>query len=326
MLERNVVVPCADATRATRSRAAIKPPLVNLPVGTTILSSSVQIKPLQNISLGCRKPPTLNREYQALSRLPSAFPSATSHLCGLRQPPSCHFYASVTPHNLLWPGRFVLGWARHKLNRVTLHPGRYLQQCWNCLCMNGIIDRPMQTETETTKPAREEKRPEPSPYPERTPAPPPPTGSPSPEHHSSLRSYLIILAVFVVIGVGAGLLIHKRNAATARAASMGANQPAVPVVLGSVVQKSVPIYLDGLGTVQAYNTVTVHTRVDGQLKKVAYHRGSGCSQQRPARHIDPAPYQTALDQAIGKKGSGRSPTDQRPGGFGPRDRPLRRAN
>src|SRR5436853_429692 len=46
--------------------------------------------------------------------------------------------------------------------------------------------------------------------------------------------------------------------------------PPVPVVAGTVKKQDVPIYLDGLGTVQAYNTVTVHVRVDGQLVKVAY--------------------------------------------------------
>jgi len=44
----------------------------------------------------------------------------------------------------------------------------------------------------------------------------------------------------------------------------------VPVVAGKVEQKDVPIYLDGLGTVQAFNTVTVHTRVDGALVQVNF--------------------------------------------------------
>ena len=41
-----------------------------------------------------------------------------------------------------------------------------------------------------------------------------------------------------------------------------------PVVAGKVVQKDVPIYLDGLGTVQAFNTVTNRARVDGQLQQI----------------------------------------------------------
>src|SRR5690242_2299448 len=47
----------------------------------------------------------------------------------------------------------------------------------------------------------------------------------------------------------------------------------VPVVAGKVEQKDMPIYLDGLGTVQAFNTVIVHTRVDGALVQVNFSEG-----------------------------------------------------
>ena len=47
----------------------------------------------------------------------------------------------------------------------------------------------------------------------------------------------------------------------------------MPVVADKVEQKDVPIYLDGLGTVQAFNTVTVHTRVDGALVQVNFSEG-----------------------------------------------------
>jgi multidrug efflux pump subunit AcrB len=47
----------------------------------------------------------------------------------------------------------------------------------------------------------------------------------------------------------------------------------VPVIAGKVEQKDMPIYLDGLGTVQAFNTVTVHTRVDGQIVQVLFSEG-----------------------------------------------------
>ena len=57
-----------------------------------------------------------------------------------------------------------------------------------------------------------------------------------------------------------------------RRGGLGAGGP-VPVVAGKVEQKDMPIYLDGLGTVQAFNTVTVHTRVDGQLQQVLFSEG-----------------------------------------------------
>jgi multidrug efflux system membrane fusion protein len=46
-------------------------------------------------------------------------------------------------------------------------------------------------------------------------------------------------------------------------------------VEGVVSTKDVPIYLDGLGTVQAFNTVTIHTRVDGQLIKLRHPSNGG---------------------------------------------------
>ena len=71
----------------------------------------------------------------------------------------------------------------------------------------------------------------------------------------------------------------------------------VPVVAGKVEQKDMPIYLDGLGTVQAFNTVTVHTRVDGQIVQVLFSEGQDVKTGDLLAVIDPKPYQAALDQA-----------------------------
>jgi multidrug efflux system membrane fusion protein len=75
----------------------------------------------------------------------------------------------------------------------------------------------------------------------------------------------------------------------------------VLVVAGKVEQKDVPIYLDGLGTVQAFNTVTVHTRVDGELQQVLFSEGQDVKTGDVLAIVDPRPYQAALDQAIAKK-------------------------
>src|SRR5581483_8150025 len=72
---------------------------------------------------------------------------------------------------------------------------------------------------------------------------------------------------------------------------------AVPGIAGTVEQKDVPIYLDGLGTVQAFNTVTVHSRVDGALVQVNYTEGQEVKTGDLLAVIDPKPYQAALDQA-----------------------------
>ena len=58
-----------------------------------------------------------------------------------------------------------------------------------------------------------------------------------------------------------------------------------------------PIYLDGLGTVQAFNTVTVHTRVDGALVQVNFSEGQDVKTGDLLVVVDPKPYQAALDQA-----------------------------
>ena len=71
----------------------------------------------------------------------------------------------------------------------------------------------------------------------------------------------------------------------------------VPVVAGKVEQKDMPIYLDGLGTVQAFNTVTVHTRVDGALVQVNFLEGQDVKTGDLLAVVDPKPYQAALDQA-----------------------------
>jgi multidrug efflux system membrane fusion protein len=76
---------------------------------------------------------------------------------------------------------------------------------------------------------------------------------------------------------------------------------AVPVVAGTAEEKDTPIYLDGLGTVQAFNTVAVHTRVDGQLEQVLFSEGQDVKAGELLAVVDPRPFQAALDQAIAKK-------------------------
>ncbi|HKS04153.1 MAG TPA: efflux RND transporter periplasmic adaptor subunit, partial [Chthoniobacterales bacterium] len=71
----------------------------------------------------------------------------------------------------------------------------------------------------------------------------------------------------------------------------------VPIVAGTVEQKDMPIYLGGLGTVQAFNTVTVHTRVDGALVQVNFSEGQDVKTGDLLAVVDPKPYQAALDQA-----------------------------
>jgi multidrug efflux system membrane fusion protein len=77
--------------------------------------------------------------------------------------------------------------------------------------------------------------------------------------------------------------------------------PAVPVTAGTVMAQDVPVYLQGIGTVQAYNMVSVKTRVDGQIVKIDFKEGQEVKQGDPLIQIDPRPYQAALEQAQAAK-------------------------
>ena len=75
----------------------------------------------------------------------------------------------------------------------------------------------------------------------------------------------------------------------------------VPVAIATAQQRDVPIYLTGLGTVKAFNTVTIRTQVDGQLVRVAFIEGQEVKTGDLLAQIDPRTYQAALDQAIARK-------------------------
>jgi membrane fusion protein, multidrug efflux system len=114
-----------------------------------------------------------------------------------------------------------------------------------------------------------------------------------------------IVSLFLLFALGASwAVLHYRAAVSKKstAASARMEQQPVPVAQGTVVQKDVPIFLDGLGTVQAFNTVTVRVRVDGQLQKVAFVEGQNVHPGDLLAQIDPGPYQAQLDQATAKKG------------------------
>jgi multidrug efflux system membrane fusion protein len=84
------------------------------------------------------------------------------------------------------------------------------------------------------------------------------------------------------------------------AAVRAAAEP-VPVRVTRVGRQDVPIYLDGLGTVQAYRSVTVHSMIDGNLTEVAFREGQDVHAGDLLARIDARPYQASLDQALAKK-------------------------
>ncbi len=76
---------------------------------------------------------------------------------------------------------------------------------------------------------------------------------------------------------------------------------AIPVTAGTVAVEDVAVFLHGIGTVQAYNTVAIKSRVDGQIVKVDFKEGQDIKEGDLLFQIDPRSYQSALEQAQAAK-------------------------
>lgn len=120
--------------------------------------------------------------------------------------------------------------------------------------------------------------------------------------------WVLIIAV-VVVGVwyfrGARNSSEAANSSAPGAAGRGKSGSgmgnfSVPVVVASAQHGDLPVYFNGLGTVTAFNTVTVHTRVDGQLVNVAFKEGQFVHEGDLLVQIDPRPFQVQLEQAEGQ--------------------------
>jgi multidrug efflux system membrane fusion protein len=131
----------------------------------------------------------------------------------------------------------------------------------------------------------------------------------TPEAKSRWWLWLIVLAIVV----GAGVWYFKSKGSTEAQGPAGAPQggkggrsgqgmpgQAVPVVVATAQRGDLPVYFNGLGTVTAFNTVTVRSRVDGQIVKINFTEGQTVHQGDALVEIDPRPYQVQLEQAEGQ--------------------------
>lgn len=119
----------------------------------------------------------------------------------------------------------------------------------------------------------------------------------------TLKRYLALFVVVVLVAGVALFLAERRSAAQPAAGARhgGAfGAAAVPVDVAPVSQRDLPVYLNGLGTVQAYNTVTVVPQVSGQLISVPFHQGDEVQKGQLLAKIDPRTYRATLDQAKAK--------------------------
>ncbi|HEX4614786.1 MAG TPA: efflux RND transporter periplasmic adaptor subunit, partial [Stellaceae bacterium] len=102
----------------------------------------------------------------------------------------------------------------------------------------------------------------------------------------------------VVLSLAAIVAIWRLSPGTeVPVAAAQTSTPGIPVTAGTVAAQDVPVFLHGIGTVQAYNMVAIKSRVDGQIVKVDFKEGQDIKTGDPLFQIDPRPYQAALEQA-----------------------------
>jgi multidrug efflux system membrane fusion protein len=116
-----------------------------------------------------------------------------------------------------------------------------------------------------------------------------------------MRKVAIVAVVAGIAGAAAAVWGLREVPEQAVAQAPPPAAPAIPVTGGTVVAADVPVYLSGIGTVQAYNMVTIKTRVDGQIVAVRFREGQEIKAGDPLFQIDPRPYQAALEQAQATK-------------------------
>jgi multidrug efflux system membrane fusion protein len=110
------------------------------------------------------------------------------------------------------------------------------------------------------------------------------------------RGWLGLLAAAALLLIGWRVFFHEPADAATRKAP-----PAIAVDAAAVTNADVPIYLTGLGTVQAFYTVTVTARVDGELQKIGFTEGQTVHKGDLLAQIDPRPNQAAYSQAVATK-------------------------
>jgi membrane fusion protein, multidrug efflux system len=105
---------------------------------------------------------------------------------------------------------------------------------------------------------------------------------------------IIALAALPIMGsLSPGTWVPQAAAQTAG--------PVIPVTAGTAVTEDVPVFLHGIGTVQAYNSVSIKSRVDGQIVKIDFKEGQDVKEGDLLFQIDPRSYQAALEQAQATK-------------------------
>jgi AcrB/AcrD/AcrF family/Biotin-lipoyl like len=106
----------------------------------------------------------------------------------------------------------------------------------------------------------------------------------------------VILAGLLFIAAAGGAITFRHGWPSKNAAEAEAAPPPAPVVAGTVAQHDVPIYLNGVGTVIAYNTDVVRAQIQGQIISINFTEGQQVHAGDLLAQIDPRPYQAQIEQ------------------------------
>jgi multidrug efflux system membrane fusion protein len=117
---------------------------------------------------------------------------------------------------------------------------------------------------------------------------------------SRRRTLATAIVALVVLGAAAAVW-WQPDAQQQRSRRFSGNDGPVPVIAAATKRADVPVYLDGVGTTKALNTVTVNSQVDGILKSVNFTEGQTVERGFVLAQIDPVTYQATYDQAVAKK-------------------------
>jgi multidrug efflux system membrane fusion protein len=108
---------------------------------------------------------------------------------------------------------------------------------------------------------------------------------------------MVMLALALASVSMASVVLSGCNAGSKPGTARASTQTVVPVGVATAQRRDVPVYLKGLGNVTASNTVSLKSRVDGQLSQVNFREGQNVNKGDLLAVIDPRPFQVALDQA-----------------------------